>query len=332
MFMNFFLPSRIKNEHGETRMVGFEMEFGGLDLEETAQILIDLFGGSVIRVNPYIYKVPTHLGEFQLEADSNFLKERKFERYFKALGLDPTDSVLAGGVEEALASLAGTLIPFEVVMPPMPINRLEPVDQVRAALQAHSAKGSRTALFMALGMQFNPEVPDKEPETLLSYLRAFFLLYDWLFVESDVTLTRRVAPYIHRFPNEYVDMVLNPSYRPDLDELMTDYLTMNPTRNRPLDMLPLFAHINPHKVFSYAVERDLVKSRPTFHYRLPNSQVDDPEWSVAADWNKWVEIERLACDPLRMREMSHDYIHVHEDTLLFTRNKWVEKTRDWLHV
>lgn len=330
--MKFALPPRTHNQHGELRTVGFEMEFGGIELEETARILLSLFGGNLIRKSPYVFKIATDLGEFTLEADSNFLKERSYERYFRALGLDPRDSVLATSVEDAVASLAGTLIPFEIAMPPLAIDRLEPVERIRKELQLHSAKGTRSSMFLAFGMQINAEVPDKSPETLLSYLRAFFLLFDWLFVEAEIPLSRKLTPFIHRFPAEYVQLVLNPNYQPDLDELMTDYLTYNPTRNRPLDMLPLFADINPHKVFSYAVERDLVKSRPTFHYRLPNSQVDDPTWTVADDWNKWVEIERLADDPGRIREMSEDYLHVHEDTVVFTRSKWVEKTRDWLHV
>ena len=118
--MNFDLPPRIINEHGKVRSVGFEMEFGGIDLDETARILLSLFSGRLIRENEYIYTLHTPLGPFRLEADSNFLKEKKYEKYFHALGMD--DSSLAHGVEDIVSSLAGTLIPFEVVMPPLPIG------------------------------------------------------------------------------------------------------------------------------------------------------------------------------------------------------------------
>lgn len=327
----FALPPRVHDQRGHVRTVGFEMEFGGVSLEETAALVTGLFGGKTECESQYIYHLHTDLGEFQLEADSAFLKEKKYERYLRALGLDLETSAVAQSVEGALSSLAGTLIPFEVVMPPLPITRLTPVEQIREALHAHSAKGTRSSVFMAFGMQFNPQVPDEKAETLLAYLRAFFLLFDWLYKESEIPLSRRLAPFIHSFPKEYVDFVLNPSYRPNLDQLMTDYLTANPTRNRPLDMLPLFAHLNKEKVFSFPVERELVKSRPTFHYRLPNSQVDDPKWSISDDWNKWIEVERLANDPQRIREMSQDYLHLFDDTLLFPRAKWIEKTRDWLN-
>lgn len=329
--MSFLLPPRPENELGHPRTVGFELEFGGVPLTESAEILRDLFGGEVVRDSEFIYRLVSPLGEFQVEADSAFLKEKRYEKYLRALGLNAADSRLASGVGDAIAHLAGTLIPFEIVMPPLKITELDAVERVRERLRQHSAKGTRSAVFMAFGMQFNPEVPDKSAPTLLAYLRAFFLLFDWLYQESDIPLSRRIAPFIHDFPNAYVRLVLEPSYAPDLDGLMTDYLEHNPTRNRPLDMLPLFSDIDKAKVFAYPVERDLVKSRPTFHYRLPNSQVDDPAWTIASDWNKWIEVERLACDPERLRQMSEDYARVHDDTLFFTRAKWVERTRGWLN-
>ena len=329
--IKFDLPPRIHSQSGQLRCVGFELEFGGVDVNETAEILVQLFGGQIERVNEYIVKIQTRHGEFQVEADATFLKEKKYERYFRAMGLNVDESTLAKGMEGMIASLAGTLIPFEVIMPPLPINQLDAVELIRASLQQHSAKGTKSSVFMAFGMQFNPEVPDFEVATLLGYLRAFFLLFDWLFVESDIPLSRKLAPYIHSFPNEYINLVLNPEYAPDLQTFMRDYLHHNSTRNRPLDMLPLFAHIDRALVDSFPVEHHLIKSRPTFHYRLPNSEVDDPNWSVATEWNKWVQIERLAGDPERIKMMSEDFRDVHANTMLFARSKWVQKTRDWLH-
>lgn len=326
--MDFQLPPRIYNAKGEKRRVGFELEFGGLSLEETARILLLLFGGQVERDDEFVYRVKTSLGEFQLEADSTFLKSHKYEKYLRMMGLEGTD--LGHNVEEVLSKLAGTLIPFEIVMPPLPIDHLYAVERIRGELQRHSAKGTKSSLFMAFGMQFNPEAPDFKPETLLAYLRAFFLLYDWLYEESEIPIARKVAPFIHDFPPEYVAHVLNPDYAPNLETLIDDYLRFNPTRNRPLDMLPLFAHLDRERVFAQPVERELVKARPTFHYRLPNSMVDDPKWSIADDWNKWVEIERLADNPARLREIHEDYQLTRDESMLFIRSKWVEKTRAWL--
>lgn len=329
--INFELPPRTHTDEGKLRLVGFELEFGGVNTAETAEILRQLFGGEIKREGDLSYRIQTDLGEFLVEADSTFLKEKKYERYFRAIGLSPGESTIANGIEDVLTALAGTLVPFEVVMPPLPIDQLDAVEKIRADLQKHSATGTKSGLFMAFGMQFNPQVPDTKVETLLGYLRAFFLLFDWLYVESDIPLSRKLAPYIHSFPNSYVEKVLDPHYAPDLETFVRDYLTFNPTRNRPLDLTPLFKWINADWLKDYAVEHHLIKSRPTFHYRLPNSEVNDPQWSIAAEWNKWVQIERLASDPDRLQRMNEDFRQVHASTLMFARSRWVQKTRDWLH-
>lgn len=330
--MNFQLPPRIFNAEGEKRRVGFELEFGGLELEDAAKIIVQLFGGSAQRKSEFVYIAQTGLGDFTLEADSTFLKDKKYERYLDALGLDRENSALAQNIEGMFAKLAGTLIPFEIAMPPLPIDNLKPVEMIRRELQINSAKGTKSSIFMAFGMQFNPEVPDMQASTILKTLRAFFLMFDWLYEESDIPVARKVAPFIHDFPDDYVRLVLEPSYEPDITRLITDYLIYNPTRNRPLDMLPLFAHIDSRLVFSYPVETDLVKPRPTYHYRLPNSMVDDPQWSIAGDWNKWVDIERLAADKSRLARMTKDFFATREENVLFVRSKWAEKTRQWLHA
>ncbi len=41
----FNLPPIQKTEHDEVRKVGFELEFTGIDLDQTATIIRDLFGG-----------------------------------------------------------------------------------------------------------------------------------------------------------------------------------------------------------------------------------------------------------------------------------------------
>jgi len=49
-------------------------------------------------------------------------------------------------------------------------------------------------------------------------------------------------------------------------------------------------------VMSAPVERELIKPRPTWHYRLPNCLIDDPDWSLRDPWHEWVRIETLAAD------------------------------------
>jgi hypothetical protein len=97
--------------------------------------------------------------------------------------------------------------------------------------------------------------------------------------------------------------VLAPNYAPSVSQLIDDYLKHNPTRNRGLDLLPLFAHLDKDRV-TRAVDDDRVSARPTFHFRMPDSRVDDPRFRITEQWQAWLEVERLACDPLRLAEQS----------------------------
>jgi hypothetical protein len=123
-----------------------------------------------------------------------------------------------------------------------------------------------------------------------------------------VDLARSISPYINPFPDEYVRLILRSDYPADAGRLIDDYLAYNPTRNRPLDMLPVLCHLDEPRVTSRVEEQHLVKARPAFHYRLPNCLVDEPDWTLAREWNTWVEVERLAEDPEALMRMSREYL------------------------
>jgi len=330
--MEFLLPPRIHNASGEIRKVGFEIEFGGLSLHETAEIILNLYGGTLKKKHNFSFEVVgTKYGDFALESDSRFLSQKKYDIYLKKIGVAP-ESIFNENVERFLEMLAGTLVPFEVAMPPIPMTELDAAEKIRERLYESSAQGISSSIFAAFGMQFNPELPDFKVETVLAYMRSFFLLYDWLFDESEIVIARKIAPYIHPFPPEYMDQILDRNYKPTMKEFMVDYLESNPTRNRPLDLLPLFTYLDKDLVMSYPVEKNLIKPRPTFHYRLPNSEVDDPSWSFAKEWNKWVLVERLASEPEKISGMTSEYFELHSPTRLFARAPWISRTREWIDV
>ena len=330
--MNFIMPPRIYRDSGEVRKVGFEIEFGGLDLESTAQIIKSIFGGTIEKKHHFSYRIKdTKFGEFTLESDARFLSQKKYELYLQKIGIPP-ESAFTDNVEKFFEKISGTLLPFEIAMPPIPMDQLQEAEKIREEMFKNSALGISSSVFAAFGMQFNPELPDFRVETILSYLKAFLLLYDWLAEETDIVIARRVAPYIHPFSKEYTELVLNPDYNPDLEKLIHDYLVMNPTRNRPLDMLPLFCFLDCDLVLQFPVEKDLIKPRPTFHYRLPNSEIDDPMWSFAKEWNKWVCVEKLACDPKQLEQLTKEYFEVHHAGRLFVKVPWIMKTREWLNA
>ena len=176
MNVPFLLPPRLFNENGDKRRVGFELEFGGVDLFETAQIIQSLFGGEIEKKGDYSYRVKTDDGEFVVEADTLFLLEDKPGKMLKQVGLDPQTSTLGQNVEDAITSIAEAISPFEIASPPFPMDRLDLIEDVRYQLYLHSAKGTNAGILKAFGMQFNPELPDRNVATILSFLRAFFFV------------------------------------------------------------------------------------------------------------------------------------------------------------
>jgi hypothetical protein len=91
-----------------------------------------------------------------------------------------------------------------------------------------------------------------------------------------------------------------------METLIDDYLIYNPTRNRELDMLPLFAWIDEERVRD-AVADKRINPRPTFHYRLPDARVDRPDWTVTTEWNRWCVVERLSARPEKLAAMAQAY-------------------------
>jgi hypothetical protein len=289
-------------EQGTTRRVGVEIEFGGLPIDDAVAIVRDLYGGEDDHRSRFERCIRgTKFGDFRVEIDSKPLLAGKHHRMMSLLGLD--DDRARDVVDGALERIARVWIPCEIVAPPVAYTDLPELEAMRAALCRAEARGTRASVMYGFGLQLNVEVPSRDAETLLRYLQSFLVLYDWLSDAICIDVTRRIGPFIHPFPEDYRNRVLDPSYAPNIDTLIDDYLLSNPTRNRPLDMLPVFAMIDEHKVAVAAKDFANVKARPAFHYRLPNCLVDDPAWSIAIEWNRWCEVERLAVDPTKMREL-----------------------------
>ncbi|MEM6354465.1 MAG: amidoligase family protein, partial [Pseudomonadota bacterium] len=69
----------------------------------------------------------------------------------------------------------------------------------------------------------------------------------------------------------------------------------NPTRNRPLDLLPILADLDADRVRA-ALPSEKIKPRPAYHYRLPDCRIDDAAWSPRDEWLRWLAVERLAAN------------------------------------
>jgi len=297
-----------------------------ITLEHMSAAVLRQFGGCHEVASAFVHRVrDTRYGDFQLELDSNLLKEREYLKFLRRLGVqvDPE-----ARFNQVLSDLAGIVVPHELVAPPIPWTALSELDRLREGLRSRGARGTHASLLYAFGLQLNVEAARLEADYLRDALRAFLLLYEWLIERGAVDLSRRFTPYVNPFPGRYARRILAPDYAPDMGGLIDDYLRDNPTRNRPLDMLPLFAHIDRERVMSAPVERHLVKPRPTFHYRLPNCQIDEPDWCIALPWNDWVAVERLAADPERLARLSAEALATPGHAIGRVGDRWRSALRD----
>ena len=318
----FHLPPILHNARGEVRKAGFELEYSGMSLNLSATLVRTVFGGEHVAKSTFVHRVRgTRVGEFQVEIDTRVLKDKTYEQPLRAMGLDP-EKLTGRWLEEALLTTFATVVPTEIGCPPIPVTDLAPLDELRRLLHKFGARGTRVSLLYAFGMHINPEIPSDDPGQLRDYLRAFILLYPWLKGRTEVDITRRISPYINPFPAAYARLILAPDYPADVGRLIDDYLAHNPTRNRPLDMLPVLSHLDKRRLMHRVEDPGLVKGRPAFHYRLPNCMVDEPGWTLAREWNTWVAVERLAADPDRLAAMSRDYLAADGQSLRPFYDKW----------
>ncbi|KAA3438428.1 amidoligase family protein [Rufibacter hautae] len=325
-----------KNKEGQVRTVGFELEFANVGINECLEIVQVLYGGEIEWENRFSAKlVNTRLGDFSVEIDLKLLTEKQYKALFEKLNINVEhikfgEETLENLIDDTLEAVIQKVIPYEIGVPPLPYDQLEQLEVLRQSLYEHHAKGTEAFITNAFGTHINVEIPDTEPTTILRYIRAFLLLYPWLLEAGETDFARKnLTSFINPFPAEYNQLVLDPAYTPTLEQLIDDYHQYNPDRNRPLDMYPLFAHVRPDQVNQFT-NLGSVKARKTFHYRLPNSCVSDPTWTLAQEWNNWVVIEELANDPDRITQMSKEYLNLKENTLIGFEKKWCKQTEQWL--
>lgn len=295
---HFEIPPETETVDGRGRRVGFELEFAGLPLAGAAEAVRELFGGEPGEDDAFRKTVEgTPFGDFAIEVDARMLRDGEYLDHLRRLGIPVDEEEVQEPIDRMVGWLAELVVPFEVVTPPLPLAELDRVEDLRAALAERRARGTGARLRYAFGLHINPEAPALDADSVLRHLRSFLALSGWLEERAEIDLSRTVAAYVAPFPEPYRRRVLEPGYAPSLEELGADYVEDNPTRNRPLDLLPLLAHALGRSAVRGVEEAELVSPRPAYHYRLPNCRLDEPEWSVAGEWNRWVEVERLAARP-----------------------------------
>ncbi|GAA0841204.1 hypothetical protein GCM10009113_07300 [Marinobacter szutsaonensis] len=321
------LPDVRLNNEGEERRLGVEVELSGLGYEMLVDHAARLLDGPAEPVSRYVTKIESDLGPFTIELDSDPIKDldladERLPRSIRELG---------GQAMDVIDAAAERIVPLEIVTPPIPLSRLQDVETLVDELRLLGALGSREAIYFAFGLQLNPELPDLEPATIVRYLQAFAALYDWLKGRHQLDISRKFTTYIEPWAARYNELLMEDDYAPDQSQLMRDYLEFNPTRNRALDLLPLFAHLDADLLGQY-VQDPRIKSRPTLHYRLPDCDIDNPEWHFSSVWNDWVILEQIANragDLAELRELFRDSRKFSFHNLT---HSWPETTDQWLRT
>ncbi|NNC99837.1 MAG: amidoligase family protein [Gammaproteobacteria bacterium] len=295
-FLDAVIEERPSNHEDKPRRMGVEIEFAGLEPQTIVSAITRHFDGEAHWASPFEIEISdSKLGPFRIELDSKDIKQ--IGEQSKIAG-DPAEA--DRGFEkvyiEAISSVASNLVPWEIVTAPIRFSDLPKLFDLVETLRNEGAKGTKGALHFAFGVHLNPDLPDLNAPTIVNYLKSFFCLHDWIMQIERPDLARRITPYINHFDKAYILKILEPDYAPDTGELVSDYLEHNPTRNRSLDMLPLFAFLKPEMV-EQKVDDDRVKARPTFHYRLPNCEIANPGWNLDRSIEVWMAVERLAYNP-----------------------------------
>ncbi len=330
MLLNFKDPPLKTNETGKERSVGFEFEFTGVEMQDAANMLKNLYGGTIHQKSGYEYEVSDcEFGDFSLELDASLFLNKKYEKVLKSVGLDVDKLKNKEKLEDTLRGMASTVVPFEIITPPIPLSKLWSLNKLVDKLREWKAKGTGSSFFYAFGLHLNPEVPELSAESLTRHLKAYVMLDAWIRKDADIDISRKLTPYINEYEMDYIRYILRDDYQPDLETLIRDYFKFENSRNRPLDMLPIFKFMN-EELTTKLLEEELTSARPTFHYRLPNCSIEKENWSLAEEWNRWVLVEELANDEKSLDQYARAFLNMDDKSVFGMKKKWIKLMERWV--
>jgi hypothetical protein len=312
-----------ENAEGRARRFGFEVEYAGLSLKDAAQIITALYGGKVEPEHTArIHVKETQLGDFVLELDAIPLQKMAEESH-KLKASERLGDRLQRQLSETIEGVGAKITPYEIICPPITSAQIGKLEKLCQKLREAGAKGTRGGVHYAFGLHINAEVTSLETKDILNQIRSFLLLAPWLVKAHEINISRRVTRFIDPFPGSYLALVLDEAYKPDITTLIKDYHRHNPTRNRALDMLPLFAHIKPALVEELYGKEEKINPRPTHHYRLPNSEIGQADWTIMQELERWLMVEKVAADKALLGKLMEAW-QVHQQQFLSRSAKWVQ--------
>lgn len=324
------MPPRTTTADGRDRRIGVELEFAAMSANAGAQLVRSLFGGTIEEEDPHRYHITkTRLGDFTSELDTQFAHRAVGEPMRSELPSESLAQLLAEFRDEfrrVYGDVSSLVVPCEIVCPPIAMSNLFELDRLVEALTQAGAQGTRASPFFAFGSQLNPEIATQDADWLVAVFKAYLLMSDWLRAVMAIDPTRQLTAFADPFPMHYAMKVVDPGYWPRLGEFIDDYVDHNPTRNRELDMLPLFAWLDRDRVHR-SITDSRIKPRPTFHYRLPDANFGEPGWTLGLEWRRWLVVERLAEHPEKLNAMGAAFV-ANQGRLL--PDNWAIRSSEWL--
>ena len=293
------------DDTGHPRKVGVEIELGGLDERQVAQICAEALGGKTTQTDSHIWKVSnTCIGALEVYLDI-FLRNATKSK-LRDLALD----------------LGREVVPVEIVSEPLERDGLQKLDGLRDALRKAGALGSGAGWTFGFGVHLNVQIASGRDADIVRPLLAYALIEDWMRSDNPIDESRRLLPFTDPYPTDFVRDLIAQGPDAPVSDVMEIYLQHNPTRNRGLDMLPIFAECAPERV--EAAVSGKLSARPTFHFRLPDCLIDDANWSLADEWQRWLIVERVAQDPEVLARLGKAWEDDH-GMVTISRQSWARR-------
>ncbi|WP_306155059.1 amidoligase family protein [Roseovarius sp. MMSF_3281] len=296
---------------GRPRKVGVEIELGGLDEGQVADICARELGGSPEQSDSHVWAVKdTAIGTLEVYLDI-FLRNATKSK-LRDMALD----------------LGREVIPVEIVTQPLDHDGLQKLDGLRDSLRKAGALGSGAGIVFGFGVHLNVQIASRKDADIVRPLLAYALIEDWMRRTNPIDESRRLLPFTDPYPTEFVRDLIAQGVDAPVRDAMETYLHHNPTRNRGLDMLPIFAELAPKQV--EAVVSGKLSARPTFHFRLPDCLIDDADWSLADEWQRWLTVERVAQDTDLLGRLGRAWEKDH-GVVTLSRQSWARRCGEILH-
>ena len=293
------------NAKGDPRLVGVEIELGGLPVENVARLCATTLDGTASQVDSHIWRVEnSRIGQIDIYLDI-FLRNAQQSK-LRDLALD----------------LGRDVVPVEIVTAPLDMEGLGRLDDLRNALRDAGALGSGAGWFFGFGLHLNIEMASDADADTVRPLLAYALIEDWLRASNPIDESRRVLPFTDPYPIDFTRALIKAGPGASRDHVTGLYLELTPSRNRGLDMLPLFAHFDAARI--RASITDKTSARPTFHFRLPDCRIDEADWSIADEWQRWLTVERVAADTALLKRLSQAWLDDH-GLLTLSRQRWATR-------